>query len=179
MRREELEELHYLTPICNLPSIVAHGLLSHKRAAQLTDVVSIADNEVQDRRRVKQVPQGRPLHEYVNLYLNGRNPMMYRQTGIMKTVCVVRVNVAVLDLPNVVITDRNAAADRARFFASPGGLAQIDRSITFATYWTHPGDYLAEREHKARMCAEVLVPDYVPANYILGCYVTVPLASNQ
>jgi hypothetical protein len=167
----ELAELHYLTPITNLPSIIRYGILSHKNAASLKGVVSIADNEVQERRKVKRVPQGRPLHEYANLYLNGRNPMMYRQTGTMGEVCVIRISTGVLHLPGVIITDRNAAADQARFWPSPTGLAQIDKTFTFAKYWTHPGDYLAERDHKARMCAEVLIPDRVETSHILGCHV--------
>src|SRR5271168_3858043 len=115
MRRSEITELHYLTPIANLPSILRSGLLSHKLAASIKSASSIANPDVQARRSVKKVPMGRPLHEYVNLYVNGRNPMLYWQMGTMGTVCVLQVNVGVLDLPGVVITDRNAATQNARF----------------------------------------------------------------
>jgi len=30
MRRDELEELHYITPISNVASILAHGILSQR-----------------------------------------------------------------------------------------------------------------------------------------------------
>jgi hypothetical protein len=151
MQLEDVEELHYLTPISNLSSISRLGLLSHQRASRLKQIASIANQDVQDRRQAKSVPRGRPLHEYVNLYINGRNPMMYCQIGRLDSVCVIRVSPEVLSLPGVVITDRNAAADLARFAPSPSGLSRIDSEITFARYWTHPGDPIAERDHKQRM----------------------------
>lgn len=74
--REQLRELHYITPISNVSSIAARGLLSHRRAARHNpDSVALAT--VQERREAKPVPRGRPLHEYVNLYVNARNPMLY------------------------------------------------------------------------------------------------------
>jgi len=77
MRREELEELHYISPIVNVSSILTHGILSHRRASKLPHQ-SVAMPEIQDRRRKVQVPKARPLHEYVNLYICARNPMMYK-----------------------------------------------------------------------------------------------------
>lgn len=35
MRRDELAELQYITPIVNVASILQHGILSHKRASML------------------------------------------------------------------------------------------------------------------------------------------------
>ena len=49
MQRHELEELHYITPICNIPSILRHGILSHVRAARLLHQ-SVAMQVIQDRR---------------------------------------------------------------------------------------------------------------------------------
>ena len=68
MQRDELQELHYITPICNVPSILQHGLLSHVRAAKHKHS-SVAMAEIQDRRSEVRVPGGRRLHEYVNLYI--------------------------------------------------------------------------------------------------------------
>ncbi len=60
MRREELEELHYITPIANVPSILTHGILSHVRVRKLPHQ-SVAMPEIQDRRRKVRVPNARPL----------------------------------------------------------------------------------------------------------------------
>lgn len=111
MRRDELDELQFIAPITNAASILDMGILSHNRARRL-DHESVADEEVQDRRR-QQVPNGRRLHDYANLYINARNGMMYRLVSPPATcdvLCVSCVSPAVLDLPGVVIADCNAFA---------------------------------------------------------------------
>lgn len=77
MERHEVAELHYITPIENLDSILGRGILSHNRAARL-EHRSVALESVQDIRRGKSVPGGSTLHSYANLYFHARNPMMYR-----------------------------------------------------------------------------------------------------
>lgn len=166
MDRDVVTELHYMAPIANLASIVEHGLLSHARAAAVPHV-SVASEDVQDRRAARRVPGGRPLHEYVNLYFDARNAMMYDRRS--NDLLVVRVSPAVMDLPGVVISDGNSANGPTRFFPSPGGLAQLDERRVFAEWWTHE-DYWEQLERKRQRQAEVLVPDVVPPEYILGCY---------
>src|SRR6266700_571843 len=151
MRRDELDELHYITVIDNVPSILAKGVLSHRLA--------------------KKVPGGRMLHEYVNTYICARNPMLYLRRGSHIELCVLRINPAVLDLKGVIVTDRNAASN-ARFSLSDTGLALIDREQVFAEYWIHPDDDLATYNHKKIKCAEVLVPSRIPPDYIFGAYVS-------
>lgn len=173
MRREELAELHYITAIVNVPSILAGGILSHRRASKVSHR-SVAKKEIQEIRKKVVVPPGRPLHEYANLYICGRNPMLYlilRQVS-HEEICVLRVSPDVLDLPGVVIADRNAASDHVLFGASPSALANVDRNLVFAQYWTHPHDEIQEWRHKSIKCAEVLVPDLVPAHYVSGAYVS-------
>jgi hypothetical protein len=83
---------------------------------------------------------------------------------------VVRVSQAVLDIPNTVLTDGNAAADGTRFYPSPEGLASLSSSLIFAKYWTD-ANFWPDREKKRARNAEVLVPDMVESGYIEGCYV--------
>ncbi len=77
MERHELQDLHYITPIGNVPSILQQGILSHAGASRLQHQ-SVAMQEMQDRRARVRVPGGRPLHEYANLYICAR-------VGIQKT----------------------------------------------------------------------------------------------
>ena len=77
MNREDLSELHYISPIANLVSIMQRGILSNRRAAKLQHQ-SVAKQEVQDLRAKVRVPGGRALHEYANLYICARNPMLYK-----------------------------------------------------------------------------------------------------
>jgi len=128
--------------------------------------------EIQARRARVAVPGGRPLHEYANLYICARNPMLYRLQGQHRELCVLGIGSDVLDLPGVIIADQNAASSYVRFTASPGGLALVDYNTVFAEYWTHPGDRIAEWRHKSIKCAEVLVPDSVAPTYIMGAYVS-------
>ena len=55
------------------------------------------------------------LHEYANLYLCARNPMLYKRRESHGTLCVLRVSTDVLDLPGVVLTGGNAASDYTAF----------------------------------------------------------------
>jgi len=170
MERNELEELHYITPICNLPSIMQHGILSHDRAKHLAPQ-SVAMREIQDRRAKVTVPRGKPLHQYANLYVCGRNPMLFKRLDQALQICILAVSTDVLDLPGVVITDRNAAGDYVQFRPAPDGLSIVNRELTFAEYWTSP-DQIDYWRRKAAKCAEVLVPDKIAPRFIQRVYVS-------
>jgi hypothetical protein len=74
--------------------------------------------------------------------------------------------------------------DRYRYECSPGGIARfrpattglafIEREMVFADDLRHPGDRFTYERHQGIMCAEVLVPDCVPPEHILGVYVSCP-----
>jgi hypothetical protein len=78
MTRAELHELGYIVPIATVPSILKHGILSHRRAGKVQHE-SIALQSVQDKRAEKVVPNGRPVREYANLYICPRNPMLFKR----------------------------------------------------------------------------------------------------
>lgn len=169
MTREELRELGYIVPIATLSSILRRGILSHRRA-EIVEHESIALEGVQDRRAKVIVPNGRPLHEYANLYISSRNPMLLRRRELHAEICVLRVSTDVLDIQNVVVTDSNAASKYVRFSPAPAGLSIVDGERTFARSWNHPDDQIDHWRHSAQKCAEVLVPDVVPTRYITGAY---------
>lgn len=168
MTRAELHELGYIVSINAVPSILERGILSHRRAEKI-EHESIALEEVQSRRANVVVPNGRALHEYANLYICPHNPMLLKRRDIHDRICVLRVSVGVLDIPNAVISDSNAASKYVRFRPAPTGLAIVDRDRTFAEWWTHD-DQIEQWRHSAQKCAEVLVPHVVPASYVLGAY---------
>jgi len=175
MKRNELEELHYITTIRNVPSIMSKGILSYKRVKKINHN-SVAMEVIQERREKKVVPAGRPLHEYVNLYFHARNPMLYVRQSHHIDLCILRVSTQVLDLPGVVIADSNASSDYARFAPAPKGLSIVDKHLTFAEYWTHLDPFEAMRRKSAK-CAEVLVPDRIDPGLITGAYVSCPEAT--
>lgn len=127
--------------------------------------VSIARPEVQERRAGKRVPNGRWLHSYANLYLHARNAMLFDVLN-RGNLAVLAVDPCVLDLDEVLVTDRNAAATLTRFLPAAEGIAQLDATAVFARYWTDSLDA------KQRRQAEVLVPDRVPSALIRRAYVS-------
>lgn len=168
MERSRVREVHYITPLANIASILERGILSHNRVSAI-DHFSIADEDVQDRRRGKRVPNGGLLHDYVNTYFDARNPMMYRRRNSRDRLCVLRISPDVLDIPGAIISDGNAASSATRF-APAANLSFLDEARVYARYWNAEDgwEYL---EAKRQRCAEVLVPYVIPAAYIYGCYV--------
>lgn len=171
MTRADITELHYITPIANVASIVCHGILSHARSAGFAHD-SVAMAEIQERRAGKSIPGARALHEYVNLYFDAHNPMLSRLRSRNNELCVLRIDAAVLDISGVIVADRNAASDYARFYGVAEGLAALNKERVFAQYWTHPDDPYVEMAHKLEKCAEVLVPDVFSPRYITGALVS-------
>ena len=169
MNRSDIRELHYITAIANVTSILHHGILSHTLAAELAHD-SVAMPEIQARRKNKQIPGARRLHDYANLYFDAHNPMLSKCRQRNNETCVLRVDPAVLDVTGVIVTDRNAASDWVGFWPVPDGIARLVSERLFARYWTHPDPY-EQMNHKSEKCAEVLVPDRVAAQFMLGAYV--------
>ncbi len=170
MNRADVIELHYITAIANVPSILRHGILSHALAERLAHD-SVAMPEIQERRSNKQVPGGRPLHEYANLYFDAHNPMLSKCRARNSDICVLRIDCAALDMDGVILTDRNAARRAVRFYDVATGLAALDRDRLYAEFWLHRDDPIEEDRHKALKCAEVLVPDCLESRFVIGAYV--------
>jgi ssDNA thymidine ADP-ribosyltransferase, DarT len=167
--RADLAELHYISPVANVLSLCRHGILAHNLVNKVTggNHVSVAAQEVQDRRASKRVPNGMMLHDYANLYLCARNPMLFKRLKEGYALCVVIVSTQALDLDGVVVSDGNAASDWTAFREGAAGLEIVDKGLTFARYWTDP-DYYEELRKRRAKCAEVLVPGRVPAKYLKG-----------
>jgi hypothetical protein len=169
MRREDLQELQYITDVDNVPSICERGILSHRLADRLSHR-SVADSEVQERRKRKRVPSGLLLHDYANLYVTARNPMLFKLCdGQIDELCVVRVSTNVLDLDGVVVTDRNAAKFGCSFKSVAEGIEAIDEDRLNRPYW-RDGDALEQDRCWNTKFTEVLVPNRVSASNLIGVY---------
>lgn len=166
LNRAEIDYLSYMTTEANLRSILIRGILSHNRVAAL-EHESVADAEVQAIRSDKYCGN-RALHDYVNLYFWPRNAMMYRVRA-NETLCVVRVSTAVLDLPGVYYSSRNAAVGGATFHRVNGHeFPPLTFEEVYAQSWSSNG--ITDINIKEIMQAEVLVPDVVEPNGIEMVY---------
>ena len=177
MKIENISELHYITPIATVPSILIHGILSHKLAAKIPHV-NIAMNEIQERRENKKVFGAKALYHYANLYFDAHNPMLSKLREKNDDLCILRIRREVLLLQNVVLTDRNASSTHVRFFQFPNGLEYLKEDEIFAKYWTH-NDPFIQTDRKAKKCAKVLVPDKIPPNLIYAAYVCNKVAEQR
>jgi hypothetical protein len=168
MERSDIEELHYITPILNIPSILQNGILSHRKVKKMQHH-SVAMPEIQERRKKVSIPGGRALHDYVNVYFCARNPMLFKRREQHGELCVLQLDVSLLDLPNLVIADGNASSEYTGFWSYPDGLSKIDKELLFAEYWIDNDPIQKFRKTRVK-CAEVLVPDIVDPTYITGAY---------
>ena len=170
MERSEVTDLHYLAPISNVPSILQRGIFCHT-AAQRIQHADLSMAVIQTRRSAKRVPGGLPLHDYVNLYFNGRNKMMAACRPKHSSICVLRINSDVLDVPGAIIADQNAASTYAMFLPSPAGLKKLEHDEVFARSWICPDDQIREWRLGSAVCAELLIPSTVDSRFIFGAYV--------
>ena len=156
-------------PIVNVSSVLEHGLPSYDRASKL-EHRSIAMPEIQDRRDQVQVPGGLRLHRYASLYLNARNPMLYKRRNEAQSLCILRVSTEARHLQGAVLTDSNASSSYVRFL-SIDQVNELDLEAIYSSDWRHPDDPIAYFRHKSQMCAEFLVPHRLPPKFIQGAYV--------
>lgn len=171
LKKSHYDFLYNIAPIQNICSILADGILS-KSLVEKSGIhyYSLADESVQDRRDKIKVPDGLKLHEYANLYFNPRNPMLYKLINERpRECCLLQVDFKILDVPNVVVTDRNAASF-AHFMTPVEGLLCIDFKKVYAEYWTDNDPSVYEEKKKA-ICAEVLVPYTIEPQWIKGILV--------
>jgi hypothetical protein len=174
LNEHDIQELHYITRIDNVHSIIKFGILSHNEMKRRRiKHQSVANPYVQSRRTNKVIPGGRKLHDYVNLYFNARNPMMYviLNEQDVEELCVLMIDKSVLYLRDVIISDENAARDLTRFSPSPDGLRLIEKEEVFSDSWNHP-DPVEKHRLKGVMCAEILVPQRISPELIIGAYVS-------
>ena len=175
MNRSDVTELYYITPIENVPSIMKHGILSHNLSSRLSPR-TVAMPEMQDKRENKRIPGAGMLHDYANFYFDAHNPMLSKVRVYNNEICILRIIATILELPSVIVADRNAAKDYARFYSAKDGLVALDKDKIYARYWTNARDQYEAWDLKAIKCAEVLVPSKIAPDYIMGAFVANQIA---
>ena len=169
---------YYITHIDNLKSILKEGILSR---SQIKDESSIlvklgiakgiksihSENIVQKRKKKKF--NNKSLWNYVNLYFQPRNPMLYVvttrkfQSG---DIVVLQINSDVIKGNDVGITDGNAASDNTQFFTDvKKGLTALTQEQFNKEYWTESDDA------RRKIMAELLVYNHISPDKIIGIYV--------
>ena len=165
------KQLYYIAHKDNLKSILKNGILSHTRAtAWVKKLFSkntvIYDEGIVNRRKSREF-KGRSLWNYANVYFQVRNPMLYRviKTFGLENIVVLEINSNIINSPGSGIADGNASSQITKFFKNiDEGLKVLDSALLKKGYWTDVDD------GKRRIMAEVLIPDQIPPQNIIGIY---------
>lgn len=143
--------LYHMTHKNNLENILRNGLLSHTQAHGGLNQVDIADNQVNIRRGRRETIHNRSIHDYIPLYFNPKNPMLFKLRNIQDDVLILAIDRNLILNQNSIFTDGNAASQGTRFFNSIGQLTQLNWRCIRAEFWNDIAD------GKRIRCAEVLV----------------------
>ncbi len=159
---------YYITHRDNLASIMTLGILSHQQVeTRHVAYKPIYDEGIVSNRKQRMTPDQRSLWQYANLYLQPRNPMMYRVTREKdpQDIVVLAVKKHVMDGAGVWLTDGNAASYTSRFIKpTEAALKEIAQDLD-REFW-HDID-----GSKRKIMAECLVPDKVAPADIEAVYV--------
>jgi hypothetical protein len=173
MRMRDIKAFYYIADISNIESILRLGILSFNLAKNVPHK-SIAMNEIQVRRGNVVIPdaggRGKSLHDFVPLYFDSWNPMLSKLRDMNENICIIAIEKGIIDIPGVVVADRNASRDYCKFAPAPEGLGNVDFDVVFARSWISD-DKIKEYDNKGKKCAEILVPKLVGSKYIKGGFV--------
>jgi hypothetical protein len=158
----------------NVPFMLAFGILSYNRIKDVPHL-SVARWEVQERRRSLIPVTGKPVHDYVPLYIATHTPMQYvivtpspqkaRQPVVTQDDLVfLEVSATgALRTQGVLFANGNAASVHTTFHTDPAALIDFDwNSIFLPNAYPHCYD----REWKRKKSAEILLPDRVAPELI-------------
>lgn len=170
--KQHIENLYYIAPVENLPSILERGILSHAEIERWhIEAVRIYDAEIVASRQMRMTPDGRSLWEFANLYFQPRNPMLYRVTyeDKSKHVVVLAIRPQVLDLAQY-ISIGNAASPMSEILPKDKGL----RVLCSKEIWTViKSDWWRPEDGSKRIImSECLVHGTIPPDFIHTVYVS-------
>ena len=163
--------LYYITHKDNLKSILKRGILSRTHSNIFSKILRIGSTPIhsEDIVQIRQSKhfRNKTLWNYVNLYFQARNPMLYRvinKFGV-ENIIVLEINSSIIQSPDAGITDGNAASQNTEFFEDVDkGLQALDSSLFEKSFWTDLKD------GKRRVMAEVLIYEKIPKEKITAIY---------
>jgi len=168
----KLRGLYYITHIDNLPSILERGILCHRKVEdEKIAFTPIYDASIVANRKERKLPDGRNLWDFVNLYFQPRNAMLYRVvffSGVnLEDIIIIGLKATILNRKEVFITTGNAASYNTEIHSAKKAREYIKsiREKTDREWWA------SEDGSKRELMAECLVPDKVDTDDISEIYV--------
>lgn len=155
------QELYYMAHYKNLASILEHGILSHTLVNKANvEHVDISLAGAQQWRRGLEPVFFHSIHDYVPLYFNPRNPMLYSRREQQRNLVILCISTEVLSSgTKILFTDGNAACKSTQFSTSTD-VVQPAVPVLEAPSWNQFS------EGRRMRCAETLVLHDVPPKFI-------------
>lgn len=176
MNLPDIGELHYITHIDNVESIIEFGILSRLQAKlRRIDFKCTSERTwLEDSARLK-TSDGLPLSHYVNLFLNARNLTLRRRVDRYgrSALCVLRVDLRCLTdgapglRPDAFVCCDHPSSRDAEVVSLAEGLRRIGRN-----------EMLGPAKCKPRQ-PEILIHEQVEARHLRGAYVGTPTALKE
>jgi len=168
----KLRGLYYITHINNLASILKRGIFCHRKVEEeKIEFTPIYDADIVSNRKNIEVAGGRNLWDFVNLYFQPRNAMLYRViffSGInIEDLIIIGLKSSLLNRNDIFVTTGNAASSNTEFLSSTKAQKYLKtiREKTDKEWWA------SEDGSKRELMAECLVPDKVDPDNISEIYV--------
>ena len=176
----KLRGLYYITHINNLGSILEKGIFCHKKIEEKKiGFTPIYNAEIVATRKKKKLPDGRDLWDFVNLYFQPRNAMLYRViffSGVnLEDIIIIGLKYSILNRKDIFVTTGNAASYNTEIL--PTGKAK--KYIKTIREKTDKGWWASQDGSKRELMAECLVPDDLSPEYISEIYVPNQNALNK
>ncbi len=166
----DVTALYYITHIDNVPSILRHGILSHRLVLERRlEYTPIYDKSIVSNRRERTAPGGKSLWDFANTYFQARNPMLYRvlHEKDAAEIAVLGLRPQRLSDPSALIALGNAASGATEIVPSAEGRKRLSEiwPIIQSGFWN------ANDGSKRKIMAECLVPGLIPADEIHTVFV--------
>ena len=158
--------LFHMTHADNLLSILQHGLFSHNSAPNYLD---ISNPDVNSRRERTDPVHKNSLHDYVPLYFNPRNAMLYeKQAEYRSDIVLLEVSRRVCLSNYTLFTERNAAANRCRFAYCLSDVVKFDWLNIQSRNWATDGAVQVDK--KQLMMSECLVYGHIDTEDLVAVH---------
>ncbi|MCD6574177.1 DUF4433 domain-containing protein [Candidatus Aerophobetes bacterium] len=176
----KLRGLYYITHINNLSSILQRGILCHRKIEdEKISFTPIYDAEIVATIREKKLSDGRNLWDFVNLYFQPRNAMLYRVIFFSKAnledIIIIGLKYNILNRKDIFVTTGNAASYNTEIFSA----GRAKKYIKIIREKTDKGWWASQDGSKRELMAECLVPDSLSPEYISEIYVPNQNALNK
>ncbi len=153
-------QLFHMTHINNLSSIIQHGLLSHNLVNQ--PYIDISNQSVNQRREKAETIFNHSIHDYVPLYFNVKNAMLYAVQSYYKDeIIILEINKDICLQEQTLFSYMNASTNQAVFqFCLQKFLDKTDWNSIYQRTWV-------DNLHiKQAMMSECLIYNVIEASCI-------------